>query len=197
LLSLDGAAKIRRYVFTLRLEVRGQLEASGARGIDSVAWGHRTPNSCPGCDDLPLRRPSQLELKDVVRGEEHTLALTGELDIASCPLLVATVLQICSEGAGALVMDLSGVTFMGSTGLRALLSAKGLCARHGCEFLLIPGPAQVQHLFELTGVLDRLPFGTRDSASDVDSDHRQNSHGTGATPEGLAAPAPSPRREPD
>jgi anti-sigma B factor antagonist len=145
---------------------------------------------------VPLKRPSQLELQDVVSGDEHTLALTGELDIASCPLLVATVLQICSEGAEALVMDLSRVTFMGSTGLRALLSAKGLCAKHGCEFLLIPGPAQVQHLFELTGVLDRLPFGTRDSARDVDPDHRRNSQGTGATPEGLTARAPSPRREP-
>ncbi len=114
---------------------------------------------------MPLKRPSQLELQDVVHNGGHTLVLTGELDIASCPQLVATVLQICSMGTSALVLDLSGVTFMGSTGLSAILSARGLCAKHGCEFMLIPGPDQVQRLFELAGVLDRLPFGTGHTSS--------------------------------
>jgi len=114
---------------------------------------------------MPLKRPSQLELQDVVHNGGHTLVLTGELDIASCPQLVATVLQICSMGTSALVLDLSGVTFMGSTGLSAIFSARGLCAKHGCEFMLIPGPDQVQRLFELAGVLDRLPFGTGHTSS--------------------------------
>jgi anti-sigma B factor antagonist len=95
----------------------------------------------------------------------RAVARDGELDIASCPQLVATVLQICSMGTSALVLDLSGVTFMGSTGLSAILSARGLCAKHGCEFMLIPGPDQVQRLFELAGVLDRLPFGTGHTSS--------------------------------
>jgi anti-sigma B factor antagonist len=114
---------------------------------------------------VPLKRPSHLQLQDVVSDGRHTLVLTGELDIASCPQLVATVLQICSTGASALVLDLSGVTFMGSTGLSAILSARGLCGKHGCEFMLIPGPDQVQRLFELAGVLDRLPFGSGDTSS--------------------------------
>ena len=35
------------------------------------------------------------------------------------------------------------------------------------EFMLIPGPAQVQRLFELAGVLDRLPFGPYDPRSEI------------------------------
>jgi anti-sigma B factor antagonist len=112
-----------------------------------------------------MKRPSQLELQYVVSNGGHTLVLTGELDIASCPELLGTVLQICSLGTRALVLDLSNVTFMGSTGLSAILSARSLCAKHGCEFMLIPGPDQVQRLFELAGVLDRLPFATAEASS--------------------------------
>jgi anti-sigma B factor antagonist len=119
---------------------------------------------------VPLKRPSQLELQDVVSSGEHRLVLRGELDIASCPQLVAAVLRICSAGARVLVLDLSGVTFMGSTGLSAILSARGLCAKQGCELVLIPGPAQVQRLFELAGVLDRLPFGTPTATGEIVAD---------------------------
>jgi anti-anti-sigma factor len=47
---------------------------------------------------------------------------------------------------------------MGSTGLRLILLAKELCEEHGYDFLLVPGPANIQRMFELTGLLDVLPF---------------------------------------
>lgn len=49
---------------------------------------------------------------------------------------------------------------MDSTGLRAILLAEDLCERHDCELVVIPGPAQVQRLFEVTGLSGRLPFQT-------------------------------------
>jgi anti-anti-sigma factor len=54
--------------------------------------------------------------------------------------------------------NLSGLTFMGSTGVRVVLLARELCERRGYEFRVIPGPANVQHVFKLTGVSDVLPF---------------------------------------
>ena len=68
------------------------------------------------------------------------------------------VLGLCGEGVSAVEFDLSRLTFMDSTGLRVVLLAKELCDRHSCEFLVIPGPAQIQRLFEVTGILERLPF---------------------------------------
>jgi anti-anti-sigma factor len=101
---------------------------------------------------------SPFEVRDVVRGGLHTLVLSGELDIAPATDLEATVLKLCADGATGIVIDLSRLTFMGSTGVRLILSAREMCAENGCEFFVVPGPPSVQRLFEMTGLLDSLPF---------------------------------------
>jgi anti-sigma B factor antagonist len=101
-----------------------------------------------------------LELHDDADGPRHVLVLSGELDMASSPALEQAVRAICTDSAEALTVDLSGLTFMDSTGLRVVLLAKELCERHRCELLVIPGPAQIQRLFEVTGILERLPFSS-------------------------------------
>jgi anti-sigma B factor antagonist len=101
---------------------------------------------------------AQFELYDEARGTSHTLALIGELDMASAPALDQTLHRICTDTTGAVTLDLSRLTFMDSTGLRVMLMARDLCERHDCELQLIPGPAQIQRLFEVTGLLEQLPF---------------------------------------
>jgi anti-anti-sigma factor len=88
----------------------------------------------------------------------RTLVLSGELDLTSSWLLDHPLLQIRANGAKSFTLDLSGLTFIDSTGVRAILAARGLCAARGCEFVVIPGSAQVQRLFEASGLADQLPF---------------------------------------
>jgi anti-anti-sigma factor len=82
----------------------------------------------------------------------------GELDMASAPILVSRLHRLLDEPVEQLVLDLSELTFMDSNGLRTVLLAKELCDQHGCELLLVPGPPQIQRLFEITGMRGRLPF---------------------------------------
>lgn len=98
------------------------------------------------------------QVRDVAQRGRHTLVLIGELDIAPVADLEARVLRLCADGASSLVIDLSGLTFMGSTGIRMILWAREVCAESGCEFFVVPGPPSVQRLFEMTGLLDQLPF---------------------------------------
>jgi anti-sigma B factor antagonist len=91
-------------------------------------------------------------------GPRHTLVLRGELDMASAPALEGTLQELCEGGAQELVVDLSQLTFMDSTGLNAILKSRTLCEEHVCELGLIPGRRPVQRVFELTHLLDRLPF---------------------------------------
>jgi len=103
----------------------------------------------------------------------HTLVLEGELDMAWAPVLDTAVQRVCDSGVPALALDLRRLTFMDSAGLRSILLASEMCEQHGCTFLLIEGPPQIQRLFEVTGLLDRLPF---ERASEVptppsDADH--------------------------
>jgi anti-sigma B factor antagonist len=90
-------------------------------------------------------------------GDRDTLAIVGELDLATAPELEARAEQLCAEGRE-LVLDLSELAFIDSTGLLAILKTRELCAERRCGFFLIPGPPSVQRLFELTDLLDRLPF---------------------------------------
>ena len=100
----------------------------------------------------------QLELVDVVSGSRHTLRLSGALDMASATGLNEALLRLSADGTQAITLDLTNLEFMDSTGLYAILSAKELCQRHEYEFSLIQGPASIRRLFEVTGLLDSLPF---------------------------------------
>ncbi|HEX4189144.1 MAG TPA: STAS domain-containing protein [Solirubrobacteraceae bacterium] len=114
---------------------------------DSWTWSHR----------MRTGAAEPFEIQDVVSGGTHTLMLTGELDMATAPDL-ETVVTACAGNAGRLALDLSRLTFIDSTGLRLVLLTQQLCREAGAEFAVIPGPTLVQRVFELTGVVDRLPF---------------------------------------
>jgi anti-anti-sigma factor len=109
--------------------------------------------------------PRSFEVQDVVSGGRHRLVLTGELDLAPAAELEDTLFRICADGTKEIALDLSKLRFMGSIGLRLMLLARELCEEHGYEFQLIAGPANIQRVFEMTGLLDVLPFRTGDSSS--------------------------------
>jgi anti-sigma B factor antagonist len=104
-------------------------------------------------------RAPRFTVQEVAAVGERTLVLAGELDLASRPLLDAAIARLEREGASALTLDLRDVTFMDSTGLHGVLLAKAACERSGGRFMLVRGSAQVQRLFELSGLIDELPFG--------------------------------------
>jgi anti-sigma B factor antagonist len=116
----------------------------------SVSTGH---NLRP-LDQAPLG----FEVQDAVCGGRHTLVLSGELDLVSSGALESMVLLLCADGITGIALDLSKLTFMDSTGLRAVLCVREVAESHGYEFLLIPGPRNIQRLFELTGLSQVLPF---------------------------------------
>lgn len=109
---------------------------------------------------IESRGSPQLELQEHRLDDGCTLILRGELDIVSAPTLDAALRRLCTNLTDALTVDLSELTFMDSTGLRTLLLAGELCRESACTLLVIPGPPQIQRLFEVTGMLGQLPFQT-------------------------------------
>jgi anti-anti-sigma factor len=89
------------------------------------------------------------------------ISVSGEVDLASTPLLEQAV-EEAAAAAPAIELDLHEVSFIDSTGIRAVLRAKSLCSERGVEFLLVPSRHEAPHrTFELAGVLDLLPWRTR------------------------------------
>jgi anti-sigma B factor antagonist len=82
----------------------------------------------------------------------------GEVDLATAPEIEAQLRDLDAAGFKRLVLDLTDVSFLDSTGLRVILAWDARSRADGLSFSLVPGPPTVQRLFELTGVTERLTF---------------------------------------
>ena len=93
------------------------------------------------------------------------VSIAGELDIATVPRLIDALAAEPAATAGALVVDLAGVTFMDSTGLGELVKLEhALADRDGRLLIACPeGPARL--LLDVTGLTEQLAvFATRAEA---------------------------------
>ena len=123
-------------------------------------WRKRAPRpSAPASAGPPLA-------VDVERAPYGALvAIKGELDLATVPRVNAAFAAEPVASAGAVVIDLTGVAFMDSTGLGALVTfERELAARGGRLVLACPeGPARL--LLDVTGLAEQLAvFATRAEA---------------------------------
>lgn len=97
------------------------------------------------------------------------LALSGELDIVSTPVLEKTLAELSTSDAELVVVDLRGLQFMDSTGLHLLIQAQQQAHDLGRRFALVRGPDQVQRLFDLTGLTETLTIvGSPDELLEVE-----------------------------
>ena len=83
--------------------------------------------------------------------------LRGELDVSNTAELEAILQRLCANGARGLLLDLD-LAFMDSSGLRVILAADALCQRSGCELMIRLSSPAARRLFEVAGVLKRLPI---------------------------------------
>jgi anti-anti-sigma factor len=90
---------------------------------------------------------------------ERVIRLRGELDIESAPDLERVLLR--SRPAGQrVVVDLTELKFMDSTGLRVLLRARAAAEEGRWEINLRNVPPTIRRLFDMTGVHAALPAET-------------------------------------
>ena len=95
---------------------------------------------------------SELEFDGVALGAAPGLAVRGQVDLATAPALEERLDAGIRESSGALVLDLSGVEFIDSTGLRVLLRARGLLGREDRALVVICPYGAVRRVFELSGL---------------------------------------------
>ncbi|MFZ0217377.1 MAG: STAS domain-containing protein [Candidatus Dormiibacterota bacterium] len=99
-----------------------------------------------------LRIDRQLDANGII------LALTGELDLASAPELDRQLRELEAANPGRLLIDLSALEFMDSTGIALLVRARQAARTNGHQLALRRGPAQIQRLFALTRLTDHFTF---------------------------------------
>jgi anti-anti-sigma factor len=103
------------------------------------------------------RNLGSLVLRSERQGGSHVIALTGELDLDGAPRLEEELLRVEATDATSIVVDLGNLEFIDSTGLRLLVMAAERAQPNG-RVTILRGPRQVHRVFELTNLVDRLPF---------------------------------------
>jgi anti-sigma B factor antagonist len=101
-------------------------------------------------------RPPQLELSEARIGHRLVLAATGEIDVASAPLLCAALRDATLSGCAEIWLDLSDVEFMDSTGITAIVDARG--SLDGRRFVLICPAGPVRRVLDIAGVERAIPI---------------------------------------
>ena len=99
-----------------------------------------------------------LEVRAAFDHETFLLALYGDFDLAGVPEVERLLEKAESTDAAEIVVDLSGLHFIDSSGIRVLALAHARARRRMTRFALLRGPDQVQHVFRVCGLDTVLPF---------------------------------------
>jgi anti-anti-sigma factor len=123
-------------------------------------WRHR--RAVPLAVDQPVR---PFAARAVPTEYGRLVEVCGEVDIATSPRLREALLAERPPAGALLLVDLTGVTFIDSSGLSVLLTLRSDVKAAGERLAIVcpDGPARL--LFEVTGVESELPlFPTREAA---------------------------------
>jgi anti-sigma B factor antagonist len=100
-----------------------------------------------------------LEFQTTRNGTVAVVAPTGELDLSGAAVLEAELDRLAEEPElGSVVLDLRGLEFMDSSGLRLVVLADMRTREAGRRFALIRGGDTVHRVFEITRMSERLQF---------------------------------------
>ena len=96
--------------------------------------------------------------------EEHRddamvrLALMGEFDLSNAAQVEDAIREVERDRPSLIVLDLRELTFMDSTGLRALAQANSRAEEAGVSLSIVRGPRQIERVLEISGLGALLPL---------------------------------------
>ena len=101
-----------------------------------------------------------LKITRVKNAAATTLIVSGRIDAEQLPDLRRLV-----EGEHVIdvVLDLSEVSFIDSSGIHAVVETSKRCAELETRLVVVPGPPAVQRLFDLCGLVEHLQFAAEES----------------------------------
>ena len=84
------------------------------------------------------------------------LFVEGEIDVATAPRLIAALNDAVADAVRSVIIDLTSVGFMDSTGLALLINAHRRLTRRDKGFAVVCPAGPLRRVFELTDMVDTL-----------------------------------------
>ena len=106
-----------------------------------------------------------LGLSARVEGDSTVIAVSGELDVFTAPKLDASIAEAIEGGSVNLIVDLTDVTFLDSTGLGSMVKGLKRARGQGGSLKVVASAERIVKVFRITG-LDQA-MSLTDSLSDI------------------------------
>jgi len=105
-------------------------------------------------------RPSRGRFTVDVKRDGGTLVISprGELDISTTQALEVALREGIDGGASQVILDLRGVSFIDSTGIRLLVFATAHARSNGDRLRMLHGSEAVERRLLVSGLEQTLPF---------------------------------------
>lgn len=97
-----------------------------------------------------------LAVERTSRDGVELVLVEGELDIATASRLISVLNSSVAEAIKAVVVDLTSVGFMDSTGLALLINANRRLTLRRKGFAVVCPPGPLRRVFEITDMIDTL-----------------------------------------
>jgi len=94
----------------------------------------------------------EFEISEESPGDATVIAPRGEVDIATAGQLRERVDQVIGRTTGTVVVDLTAVSFIDSTGLGVLIGARKRCEADGRTLVVVVAEPRIRKVFEITGL---------------------------------------------
>jgi anti-anti-sigma factor len=104
-----------------------------------------------------MDEPQLLQIEVVSESSRAWVTVEGELDLVGAPQLDAALARAYGAGVSELVLDLRGVTFIDSSGIRCVIDAHHQSRSRGFDLHIHPG-LEAAIVFDLAGLTGRLPL---------------------------------------
>jgi len=102
----------------------------------------------------------ECEIGSVHAGEPLVVTVRGEVDLATAPELESCIQRAFADAPGSVMLDLDGLTFIDSSGLRVLVALSKEARSRDASLTLRNVPRHAQRVLDLTGLsewFDRAP----------------------------------------
>jgi len=92
-----------------------------------------------------------LDIETTVEGEVARVRIAGELDLDGVEAVTTALAGLASHGVTTVLVDASGLTFIDSSGLRALLSGRQALGDVNVSLIIEHASPAVARVLEITG----------------------------------------------
>ncbi|MCW3015765.1 MAG: metal transporter substrate-binding protein [Solirubrobacterales bacterium] len=106
----------------------------------------------------PARASDMLAVRTANDDSTFLITLSGDLDLSNAAKLERVLREAADSGATEIVVDLSHLQFIDSTGVQLLILADRGAEAAGRRFSLLRGTNMVQRVFEVCGLSETFTF---------------------------------------